>query len=153
MAQLQVQTINSVLTPPPSLSDALTQNGLTSLVGAVAALNMPTLLPTLANTPGLTIFAPSNQAFAAIASTIGTLNATTIQNVLLNHILNGTVAYSATFSNNEMVTSASGEPLTIGLANGTATVSTGNVTAHITKADILIENGVMFVFFLLDLKL
>lgn len=51
----------------------------------------PAVVPTLNTLRGLTIFAPSNAAFAAAAGLLGSVNASTIATVLANHIINGTV--------------------------------------------------------------
>jgi uncharacterized surface protein with fasciclin (FAS1) repeats len=51
----------------------------------------PTVVPMLDTLKGLTVFAPSNDAFAAAAGLLGTVNASVIATVLANHIINGTV--------------------------------------------------------------
>lgn len=59
----------------------------------------PTVVPMLDTLKGLTVFAPSNDAFAAAAGLLGTVNASVIATVLANHIINGTVVSTRPIAN------------------------------------------------------
>ena len=74
---------------------------------------------------------------------IGTLNSTQIQDVLLNHVINGTVAYSTDIASGQNYTSAGGQPFTFS-TNSTGTfVTSGQSTAQIVATDIILNNGVV----------
>lgn len=74
---------------------------------------------------------------------IGTLNSTQIQDVLLNHVINGTVAYSTNIASGQNFTSAGGQPFTFS-TNSTGTfVTSGQSTAQIVATDIILNNGVV----------
>lgn len=107
---LIIHTVNEVIDIPQNLTATLSALNLTQLTGALSAVSqeIPRMLD---NTSRLTVFAPVNEAFADIASTISTLNTSTIQNVLLNHLINGSVVYSTDIMENTTAISAAGEEL------------------------------------------
>jgi uncharacterized surface protein with fasciclin (FAS1) repeats len=87
----------------------------------------------------ITVFAPTNAAFAAIANV--TLSKEQLTEVLEYHVIAGTVAYSTLLTNGEKVATAEGDDVTITLANGTVLVN----DAKVVEADVLISNGVVHV--------
>lgn len=94
---------------------------------------------TLDTVKGLTLFAPVNAAFGAIASTAATLNASQIATVLENHVVLGAPVYSTLIKNGMNATTASGETLTL-ITNSTgAYVQSGSIIAKIVRTDILVE--------------
>lgn len=56
----------------------------------------PQAVSVIDDNKGVTIFAPVNSAFTAIQSDIGSLNATQIGNVLLNHVITSSVSHART---------------------------------------------------------
>jgi uncharacterized surface protein with fasciclin (FAS1) repeats len=139
-ANLQVYIIDEVLALPPNLSTIATELA-PSLAGVIQMAN---LLTALENSPGLTIFAPNDAAIAAVVSTIQTLNETTVQTILANHVINGTVAYSDRITA-ENYTSAAGSPFTF-MTNDTGTyVMSGDATAMIVATDAIYNKGVIHV--------
>ncbi|GAA5937797.1 uncharacterized protein JCM15063_002121 [Sporobolomyces koalae] len=139
---LDVYIIDEVLQIPGNLTETATEVGLTSLTGALTQY-APQAVTALSETKGITVFAPVNSAFENAASLLGQLNQTTIANVLLNHVVNGTVLYSPLVTNGSNVTSAGGEALSF-MTNSTGVfVKSGNSTAQIIRADIPISNGVV----------
>ncbi|GAA5988918.1 hypothetical protein JCM10908_006229 [Rhodotorula pacifica] len=139
---LVVHVIPQVLTIPQTLSQTATAANLTQLVGALQSY-APGAVGQLEATRGITVFAPVNAAFANVTSLLGTLNATQITDVLLNHVINGTVVYSTQITPNTTATSAAGAQFSfVSNANGTY-VRSGNSTAQIIRADIPIANGVV----------
>ncbi|KAJ8082757.1 hypothetical protein PM082_008613 [Marasmius tenuissimus] len=94
---------------------------------------------------GYTFFVPNNAALQAAQSTLASLqgNATALQIVLGNHIINGSTLYSTTLTN---TTSASGEPLTFSTNSSGTFVSSGNsASAQIVNTNILTKNGVLHI--------
>ncbi|KAK7047471.1 hypothetical protein VNI00_006702 [Paramarasmius palmivorus] len=153
-----IYPINHVLTPPSAFSQAVTGNNVNFSVNALLGILNSTqfTLPNGQNQTfteyldsdavrGFTFFAPNDAAIQAAASTLQTLgsNATALQIVLGNHIINGTTLYSTTLENS---TSAAGEPLNF-LTNSSGTfVSSGNVaSAQIVNTNVLLKNGVVHI--------
>ncbi|GAA6016375.1 hypothetical protein JCM11491_002390, partial [Sporobolomyces phaffii] len=139
---LVVYVIDEVLTIPGNLTTVATDLGLTSLTGALTQY-APSAIPALTSTKGITVFAPVNSAFESAASLIGTLNQTAIADVLLNHVINGTVVYSPLVANGSNATSAGGATLSFSTNSTGVFVKSGNSTARIIRTDIPIENGVV----------
>lgn len=131
--------IDTLLTPPGNIESVAPKNF--PVLGS--ALESFGLGPALDAVKGITVFAPQDAALQAALPALMSANTTVATSVLLNHILNGTVAYSTTLTNGMNVTSGSGEPLRIA-KNGTGVfVSSGNVTAKVVRADIPLKNGVL----------
>ncbi|KAF9269741.1 FAS1 domain-containing protein [Marasmius fiardii PR-910] len=152
-----VYAIDRVLTIPPSFSQALAASPGLSTDALVALLNNTLITGADGSNisftsfldgsavRGFTFFAPNNAALQAAQSTLATLqgNATAVQVVLGNHIVNGSSLYSTTLAN---TTSASGEPLTFFSNSSGSFVSSGNVaTARIVATNVLAKNGVVHV--------
>lgn len=97
------------------------------------------------NNPGtFTVFAPTNDAFAAVPADILTAlladPSGALTNVLLYHVV-GAVALSTDLSNGQTITTLQGQDVTV-------TISGGNVfinNAQVTVANILADNGVVHV--------
>ncbi|KAK1232768.1 hypothetical protein PQX77_004093 [Marasmius sp. AFHP31] len=156
-----IHVIDRVLTPPPSFSRALEAGN-----AATPSLSSDGVLALLNNTQttgadgnnvsytslldgsavrGFTFFVPNNAALQAAQSSLASLqgNATALQIVLGNHIINGSTLYSTTLANS---TSASGEPLTFVTNSSGTFVSSGNAaTAQIVSTNVLAKNGVLHI--------
>jgi uncharacterized surface protein with fasciclin (FAS1) repeats len=87
----------------------------------------------------ITIFAPNNDAFAAIGSLAATLSMTDLTNILKYHVVDS-VAYSTDLTNTTLK-AADGTELKITVANGTVFVN----SAKVVEADLLVSNGVVHV--------
>ncbi|KAG8729065.1 hypothetical protein FRC12_021287 [Ceratobasidium sp. 428] len=138
---LIVHVINSVLTPPLSISKTAAAAGLSGLTGALGATN---LTAPLEAAHGITIFAPSNAAFTAALAALGSQaqNASLISSVLANHVINGTSVYSTGLSSQSFA-SAGGQPFTFSTNSSGAFVTSGQTSARIVRADIPVKNGVV----------
>jgi uncharacterized surface protein with fasciclin (FAS1) repeats len=138
-------SINAVLLPVQTVVDVALNNGFTTLATAVITAE---LLPALSNPLAtLTVFAPTNEAFAAIAGALGTdinglLALPNLADVLTYHVL-GTEVPSSAVTNGAIV-----QPLsTLNTLKLTVT-STGTVfvnQAQVTLADVDADNGVVHV--------
>jgi hypothetical protein len=141
-AQILIHVVTAVVDLPPSMKDALTSNqfnwtaNLTSLVQRTP----PPILQRIENTPSVTFFAPINQAFNRTSVII---NGTDIDNLILNHVINGSVVFTGHPQTN--YTSAAGETLTFGTggAFGNVVYYQGNLVANIVHPDIITQNGVL----------
>jgi uncharacterized surface protein with fasciclin (FAS1) repeats len=150
-----VNKIDTVLHLPVDFDSLFTANSLNSFRSAAQRAG---ILPLLNYTHGITIFAPNDAAFASVSSELGS-NTTQLKNILLNHVLNGSVLYSSEFVNGTNLTSASGEPVVLSAANSTipyftssppygitANSSSGSpVHASIVTTDIISWSGVLHI--------
>ncbi|KAG8680057.1 hypothetical protein FRC09_018514, partial [Ceratobasidium sp. 395] len=138
---LIVHVINSVLTPPLSISKTAAAAGLTGLTGALGATN---LTAPLEAAHGITIFAPSNAAFQEALAALGgqAQNASLISSVLANHVINGTSVYSTGLTSQSFA-SAGGQPFTFSTNSSGTYVTSGSASAQVIRADIPVKNGVV----------
>jgi len=137
---LQVYVIDSVISLPATLEEVVESSGLTSLAPLLEGLN--------ATEGPLTIFAPNDPAFEAIASDLEGLDEEQVTAILSNHIVNGTV-----FSEDIVVEGESDDELTP-LAGPAITVTTnetgtfvtsGDASAQVVGTDLLFDGGVVHV--------
>ncbi|KFH46123.1 hypothetical protein ACRE_030530 [Hapsidospora chrysogenum ATCC 11550] len=132
-----IHIINSVLQIPQSATKTAVEGGLSALVGAVTEADLGSTLDGLED---ITIFAPNNDAFAAIASVVGELSAEDLAGILQYHVIQGTVAYSSGLEGGKVET-VSGEEVNISIDDGNVSVN----GAKVVIPDILIANGVVHV--------
>jgi uncharacterized surface protein with fasciclin (FAS1) repeats len=114
----------------------------TTLVAAVTAAG---LVETLSGTGPFTIFAPTNDAFAALpAGTVEDLlkpeNKDKLTSILTYHVVAGTVM-SAQLSDGQKVVTLNGQELTVAIKDGVVTINGAKVVA----ADLAGSNGVIHV--------
>jgi uncharacterized surface protein with fasciclin (FAS1) repeats len=114
---------------------------LSTLVAAVTAAD---LVETLQGEGPFTVFAPTNEAFADIQSTVDTLlepeNKDDLTNVLTYHVVPGTYN-AADLTDGQELTTVQGEKLTVSIDGDT--VKVGDAT--VTQADVATSNGVVHV--------
>ncbi|MHA7129120.1 fasciclin domain-containing protein [Algoriphagus namhaensis] len=139
--------------PYPTLMEAAEDAGLTTLVSAVRAI--PGLEATLQDQQAITVFAPTNDAFAAALDAFGATDLNdlvdklggpaNLQTVLGFHVVPA-VAFSNNLNETNVFTTLAGQQLTVNSAPGIVTVvdAAGN-TARVIQADVEIENGVVHV--------
>jgi uncharacterized surface protein with fasciclin (FAS1) repeats len=142
---LQVYVINTVISLPPTLEELVESAGLTSLAPLLAGLNI---------TGGpITIFAPNNGAFEAIASTLEGLNEDQVNAILSNHVVSGLVLSddiidegdSDDNENDDALTPLAG-PDIMAMTNDTGvTITSGDASAQVVTTDLLFDGGVVHV--------
>ena len=136
------------------VDNAVNSKDHTTLVAAVKAAG---LVPTLKSPGPFTVFAPTNDAFAALPpGTVDTLlkpaNKPTLTKILTYHVVAGRMDSTALAAavtaggGKATVTTVQGEPLTVmaGAGGVTVTDAKGGV-AHVTIADVYQSNGVIHV--------
>lgn len=139
--------------PKPTLVEAATEAGLTTLLTAVTAVDG--LANALLSAPAITVFAPTNEAFAAALQVFGAsdLNelvvkiggAANLEKVLGFHVVPA-VAFSSDLAATNTFTTLSGQEITVERAGGTVTVTDQlGRTAQVVAADVEIANGVVHV--------
>ena len=136
------QLIDGVLLGSLDFVDQATVRGFSSLVNAVSAAGLVTALRG-GGTTVLTVFAPTNAAFAAIPGGAST-NVTTLGNVLRLHVV-GARTLSPSLSNNQTLASLLGAYLTICIGGTAISVRGPSNTATVGPADIVAKNGVIYV--------
>lgn len=143
-----VHVIDKVLLPMNAVQ-AATAAGLTGLTGAVgAAADLPdgggTVAAALSAQAPYTIFAPTNDAFTAIASTIETLTPAQIRDILLYHVLDTSVFTTPVLAGD--LPASTTELKTLNGADATLVPTTTPPTiegADIIATDIVVTNGVI----------
>ena len=134
--------------PPPTqpagkdiVATAQATKDLSTLVAAVTAAD---LVKTLQGEGPYTVFAPTNEAFADIQSTVDTLlmpeNKDDLTNVLTYHVVPGTYT-AADLTDGQELTTVQGEKLKVSIDGDT--VKVGDAT--VAQADVTTSNGVVHV--------
>ncbi len=137
-----VHLIDGVLLGSLDIVDQATIRGFSSLTGAAGTAGLVTALRG-GGTAGLTVFAPTNAAFAAIPGGAPS-DPTTLGNVLKLHVI-GARALSSALTNGQKLTTLQGPQLTVGISGSTITVAGPSNTATVGPADIVAKNGVIHV--------
>lgn len=138
-----VHVVNKVLVPPGVLNVvqmAQVNPLFSTLVGAVVDANLAT---TLSGAGPFTVFAPTNQAFADIASTVASLTPTQLSTVLTYHVLPAQVL-AAQIPFGTPVATVSGQSITI-QNSPLRIVDTTATPAPIAATDVRASNGVIHV--------
>ncbi|KAI8830807.1 FAS1 domain-containing protein [Chytriomyces cf. hyalinus JEL632] len=86
-----VHFIDATLTPPTDIVTVAKQAKLTALLNAIMSAG---LVDTIVNLKTATVFAPSDQAFAAISATAAKLSKEQLKQVLLMHVVPGKLVHS-----------------------------------------------------------
>ncbi|MCC7003536.1 MAG: fasciclin domain-containing protein [Gemmatimonadaceae bacterium] len=137
-----VHLIDGVLLGSLDIVDQATIRGFSSLVSAAGTAGLVTALRG-GGTAGLTVFAPTNAAFAAIPGGAPS-DPTTLANVLRLHVV-GARALAASLSNGQTLATLQGPNLTVGIAGGNVTITGPSNSAGVTATDIVAKNGVIHV--------
>jgi transforming growth factor-beta-induced protein len=142
-----IHVIDSVLLPPaePTASIAEIASGDENFSTLVAALSAAGLVDTLAGEGNFTVFAPTNDAFAALPE--GTVEALLeepdglLTQILLYHVVDG-VARAEEVVNLSGVETLNGESVAINVVDGAVRL---NDTANVVVTDIVASNGIIHV--------
>lgn len=145
-----VHLIDSVLMPeaaepPKNIVEVATDiGGFSSLLGAATSAG---LAATLSDGGPFTVFAPTDAAFTALGVDLTPVSTDVIANILLHHVVGGSVASGevvgsaslATAANTSLAVDASGTPITIGGSNLSSTldVPASNGIIHVMDAVIV----------------
>ena len=143
-----IHVIDKVLMPPVDLGDIPTiATGTGIHTSLVAALVKADLVTTLQGDGPFTVFAPSDDAFAAAGINLDDFTTTeqiaTLSDILLYHVVSGTTTSSDLSQGMTNVTAANNDNLMIHVENGSVMV--GSSMANVTLADVMASNGVIHV--------
>jgi uncharacterized surface protein with fasciclin (FAS1) repeats len=140
-----IHVIDKVLVPPGVLNVvqmAQANPSFSTLVGAVVSAGLQGALADPAAT--LTVFAPTNDAFAAIATTVAGLTPTQLETVLTYHVL-GSEVLAADIPFGTPVATLSGQNITINAGTPPTITDTTTTPASIVATDVRASNGVIHV--------
>ena len=149
-----VHIINRLLSPNPQNVDdyAKSNPNLSFLAAAVvrAGTDVQTVL-TQAARNGITVFAPTNDAFKAAGyadvAAINSADPAKLASILTYHVL-PSIVFSQTFKDNAELTTAQGGKVTVRVSGGKVTlIGKGNGTnvSNVTGPDVALSNGVVHV--------
>ena len=134
-----VHIINTVLTVPATSAQTAINTGLTSLAGALTNAGLVDGINSLSD---ITIFAPSNDAFRAIGSALGTIAPQDLANILGYHVLTKVQFSNDLLSGDQMtVSTLQGQNITVRRDGAQLFVN----SAKVLIADVLTSNGVVHV--------
>lgn len=137
-----IHAIDKVLVPPGVLNivQMAQANPLfDTLVGAVVAAD---LQGTLSGAGPFTVFAPTNDAFAAIASTVASLTTPQLTTVLTYHVL-GSQVLAADIPFGTPVATVAGQTITINAGTPPTITDKTATPAPIVATDVRASNGVI----------
>jgi transforming growth factor-beta-induced protein len=139
-----VHVIDKVLVPPGVLNIvqmAQVNPIFSTLVGAVVTAN---LQGTLSGSGPFTVFAPTNDAFAAIQTTVAGLSTAQLTQVLTYHVL-PTQVLAANIPFGTPITTVEGETITINAGTPPTITDKTATPAPIVATDVRASNGVIHV--------
>ncbi|AXJ02401.1 transforming growth factor-beta-induced protein [Cyclonatronum proteinivorum] len=137
-----IHAIDGVLLPDifgSVVDNAIKRYYLSTLVGAVIDADLVTALSD--EDANFTVFAPTNDAFDAIADILPTLTPEQVTEVLLYHVLD-TRVLSGDITGEAEVPTLNGQSVTVNVVNGNVVI---NEDATVTEADVDGTNGVIHV--------
>lgn len=146
-----IHIIDAVITPKNVVELALNDDRFSSLVAALTADSSYTYVSTLSGTGPFTIFAPTNDAFAALLNsnpswnTINDIPSSTLAKVLEYHVVVGDNVQAAQLNQGQMINTLEGSDLTVDLMNGAQleTTNTSQGKVNIIVKDVQGTNGVI----------
>lgn len=135
-----MHVIDTVLTVPATAAQTAINTGLTSLAGALTDAGLVGPVHSLTD---VTILAPSNDAFEAIGSALGTIAPKDLANILGYHVLTQQVRFSTDLLSADQMTlpTLQGQNVTV-RRDGTQLFVN---SARVLIADVLVANGVVHV--------
>jgi len=137
-----IHLIDGVLTDNLDLVDQATINGFTTLVGAVQGAGLEETLRGDNAGSGFTVFAPTNEAFAALASLP---SGDALIDVLTYHVV-GTEVLSGDLSDGQVVTTVQGGQLSVSITgDGVAITDASGQTIRVLLTDVPAANGIIHV--------
>lgn len=131
----------------PAVSLAMTAGATGIHTSLVAALGVAGLVETLSGTTNYTVFAPSDEAFAAAGIDLSAFTTTEeiaqLADILLYHVVAGTTMSTDLTEGMTTVAAANGDNLTIHVTG--SSVMVGASMANVTLANVPASNGVIHV--------
>jgi uncharacterized surface protein with fasciclin (FAS1) repeats len=143
-----VHKVNTVIGLPILPTFALADPNFSTLVAAITRPGLTTDYVTALSGAGpLTVFAPTNDAFAALltelgASSLDSIPTSTLEAVLNYHVVSGNVL-AGSLTEGQIVTPLGSGTFTIGLTGGPKITDGSNRVTNIIATDVQANNGVI----------
>lgn len=144
-----VHVVDKVITLPTIVNHALNNPNFSTLVTALTRPDLGVDYVTLLSGAGpFTVFAPTNDAFAALltelgASSLSAIDAATLNKVLQYHVVSGANVVASSLTEGQQVTTFQTGKFTITLAGGAKIKDASNRTTNIIVTDVQGANGVV----------
>ena len=141
--------VNKVIVPATVVNHALNNPAFSSLVAALTRSDLGVDYVTLLSGAGpFTVFAPTNDAFAALLTELGGIGLNDIPTATLNavlqyHVVNGANVRASTLVDEQVVTTFGGGTFKIDLTTGAQIVDAQNRVSNIIITDVQGTNGVV----------
>jgi len=137
-----IHLVDGVLTENLDLVDVATVEGFPTLVSLVEQQALTETLRSDNGGDGFTVFAPTEDAFAALSAVP---SGDALTDVLLYHVVPATVA-SGALSDGQVVTTAEGRTFTVNIDGAAVTITDGaGQTVNVVLTDVPAANGVIHV--------
>ncbi len=143
-----VHKVNTVIGLPILPTFALADPNFSTLVAAITRPGLTTDYVTALSGAGpLTVFAPTNDAFAALltelgASSLDSIPTSTLEAVLNYHVVSGNIL-AGSLTEGQIVTPLGSGTFTIGLTGGAKITDGSNRVTNIIATDVQANNGVI----------
>jgi len=137
-----IHLIDEVLIQNLDIVDQAVLYGFDSLVGAVETAGLTSTLRTDNGGAGFTVFAPTNDAFAAIAPV--PTDPAVLSDILLYHVLPLT-AESGGLSDGQVVATVQGQDITVRIDGSAISIEGATNTVNVIITDVPAANGVIHV--------
>lgn len=134
-----IHAVNRVLSPQTIVDFVVANEGLSDLTNALTAAD---LVGALSGTDALTVFAPDNDAFAAIADVVAGLTPGQLSQVLTYHVVAGNVR-AENITPGPVPTLNTNANFTLSLEDGAQIIDAAGNVVNITATDIQGTNGVI----------
>lgn len=146
-----VHVVDAVIGLPTITDFAASNPSFSILVQALTRSDLSANFATVLDGTGpFTVFAPTNDAFAALlvelgASSLADVPAALLEAVLLYHVVGDANIQSSMLSNNQQVPTLNGQAFTINLNGGPSITDSRNRQANIVATNVQAANGVVHV--------
>jgi len=130
-----MHVIDNVITLPPNATDAIKWSGLGMMMESLVKTN---LNDTVDTTAGVTVFAPTNDAFKAAGIDPEKADVDVLTNILKYHVVSSTT-YTTDIVENKTLTTLQGGDVTLHVTAAHYQVNNANITVP----DVLVKNGVI----------
>lgn len=144
-----VHIIDKVIVPPTVVDQALNNPDFSTLVAALTRSDLGVdYVGILSGDGPFTVFAPTNDAFAALLTELGAggldaIPAATLNSVLQYHVVSGANILSTQLADEQTVTTLQGGTFKIDLTGGAKIVDAKGRTSNIIATDVQGTNGVV----------
>jgi len=133
-----IHIVDKVITLPPIIAESIKWSGLGTLLAAVTKAQLVNAVDT---TAGITLFAPTDEAFRAAGIVVENTTVEVLVNVLKFHVVPNNILYTTGITNEQKVTTLQGGTLTLMHKEGTSQYQVEG--SNFVVPNVLVENGVV----------